>query len=281
MEIIYILNIATLAPRVNLVHRANGKKGINQEVHENPYCELMYILAGNGIIRILDTEFHFNEGDLLFLPPYLQYDFIPLGVDTPHFRLQFSPAPGFEDSCKIYKDLTTGFAEIKFQTNYQQNIPMHISGFPFKLEPEFEALIQNNREITPGDLAIQTLRNQEMIIRILIKIMKFLNTGKPLQKSVQFIEKNYTQPLNLPFLADLEDITPNYYSHLFKINFGLSPVEYITQKRIILAKRLLAEGTRKIKEIAIETGFEDEYYFSKVFKKSTRFSPREYKKLLH
>ena len=50
--------------------------------------------------------------------------------------------------------------------------------------------------------------------------------------------------------------------------------------RIVAAKRMLYENRRKIHEIAIDVGFSDNRYFSRVFKKSTGISPSEYKALL-
>lgn len=57
-------------------------------------------------------------------------------------------------------------------------------------------------------------------------------------------------------------------------------MEYITETRIAAAKRLLEKGDKKVYEIAQELGFESSFYFSKVFKKVTGLSPREYQQSL-
>ena len=70
---------------------------------------------------------------------------------------------------------------------------------------------------------------------------------------------------------------PSYLVSIFKICYGLTPMDYLVNKRIDEAKVLLEDGSLKIKDIASVVGYEDSLYFSKVFKKFTGVSPKEYK----
>ena len=63
---------------------------------------------------------------------------------------------------------------------------------------------------------------------------------------------------------------------LFKKNCGIGFSEYITQRKISLAKSLLLEEGLKIYEVADQLGFESAFYFSKVFKKVEGMSPRDF-----
>ena len=63
---------------------------------------------------------------------------------------------------------------------------------------------------------------------------------------------------------------------IFKTYYGLTPMDYLVKTRIDESKFLLTNSSLKIKEVANEVGYEDSLYFSKVFKKITGVSPKEY-----
>ena len=73
------------------------------------------------------------------------------------------------------------------------------------------------------------------------------------------------------------DISPYYFSKLFKEDTGVNFIEYLTSVRIQEAKRLLLDGERSIKDICIEIGYQDPNYFSRIFKKHTGVTPTEFK----
>ena len=62
------------------------------------------------------------------------------------------------------------------------------------------------------------------------------------------------------------------------MKFQLSPIKYITKKRISYACDLLVSNKYSVSDIASMTGYSDVYYFSRVFKENTGMSPLEYKK---
>ncbi len=92
----------------------------------------------------------------------------------------------------------------------------------------------------------------------------------------QYINANLGQKLSLQDIAAEFNFTPSYLSKIFTEYASCSFVEYVTKERISRAKQRLLEGDTKIYEIAQELGFENTFYFSKVFKKYTGLSPRDY-----
>ena len=78
-------------------------------------------------------------------------------------------------------------------------------------------------------------------------------------------------------IADTFGISPNYLSQLFKKYEEIGLSEYITNQKINRSKELLNDGSLKIYEIADQLGFESAFYFSKVFKKVTGVSPKDYR----
>ena len=96
---------------------------------------------------------------------------------------------------------------------------------------------------------------------------------------VRYIEENYNKEIGLNDAAAIVFITPNYLSELFSREKGCSFKEYIIQKRIEIAKKLLCDLEYSIGDIAKKIGYGDEKHFSKLFKKYTGVTPSEFRKL--
>ena len=92
----------------------------------------------------------------------------------------------------------------------------------------------------------------------------------------KYIEVHIEDRLLLNEVAGVFGLSPNYLSSLFKKTCNIGFTEFVTQKKINLAKSLLLEENLKIYEVADRLGFESAFYFSKVFKKVEGISPREF-----
>lgn len=95
------------------------------------------------------------------------------------------------------------------------------------------------------------------------------------QKTVDYIETHYKEPLSLAQLAESFYVSKEHLSRQFKKKVGKTLSEYITDKKMTEGIRLLRESQRSIKDIATMLGYNDEKYFSKVFKKYFKQSPRQ------
>lgn len=98
-----------------------------------------------------------------------------------------------------------------------------------------------------------------------------------IKKAIHFISKNFSGNLTLETVADHVHLNPAYFSSMFKQSTGSTFKEYLSMVRIEESKRLLANTDYSIIDIAIATGFEDQSYFSRVFKKYTGLTPRQYR----
>ncbi len=92
----------------------------------------------------------------------------------------------------------------------------------------------------------------------------------------KYIQSHIEERLTLNEISAVFGLSPNYLSALFKKTCGVGFSEYITQMKISRAKTLLLEQDMKVYEIADQLGFESAFYFSKVFKKVSGVSPREF-----
>lgn len=99
-------------------------------------------------------------------------------------------------------------------------------------------------------------------------------------RAQQYIIDNISRPISLDEVAKNAFISPSYLSSLFKKVTKVSLVDYINIMKVKRAKAMMNEGERKIFSIAESLGYENIYYFSKVFKKVTGETPSQYLKKL-
>lgn len=97
-------------------------------------------------------------------------------------------------------------------------------------------------------------------------------------KALRYIHANYSSHLSLEEAAHSAGLSPNYFSNLFNSRMGLSFSSYVNKVRIEHAQRLLLDTSFPIIEIASLVGFEEQSYFSKVFKEKTHLSPGKYRR---
>ncbi len=102
-------------------------------------------------------------------------------------------------------------------------------------------------------------------------------TGSVVDKAKEFIDANYEQDISLDEVSRIVDISPFYFSKLFKEGTGTTFIEYLTNIRIQNARRLIDEGELSMKEIAQKVGYQDANYFSRTFKKNVGVTPTEYR----
>ncbi|MCM1122045.1 MAG: response regulator [Eubacterium sp.] len=100
------------------------------------------------------------------------------------------------------------------------------------------------------------------------------------KEAVAYIDENYFEELTLTALADKYGVESSYFSRLFKQETGENLMLYIAGRRMEKAKELMAREEINIAEVAFMVGYDDYTYFSKVFKKHTGMSPREYRSRL-
>jgi AraC-like DNA-binding protein len=96
-----------------------------------------------------------------------------------------------------------------------------------------------------------------------------------------YIDANLSRALSLGELAGVVHLHPTYFSNVFSRVVGMPPIQYVNQRRVKRAELLLLTTSLSVKEVAARTGFSDVFYFSRLFKRTTGFSPSAYRKREH
>lgn len=98
-------------------------------------------------------------------------------------------------------------------------------------------------------------------------------------KSVEYIDENFDREITLEEISAESNITPNYFSKLFKDAFNMKLWDYITAKRVEKSKKLIIfSDDDKILDIALSCGFNNTANFNRAFRLHTGMTPREYKR---
>lgn len=99
-----------------------------------------------------------------------------------------------------------------------------------------------------------------------------------IQTLKDYCEKNYSEPITITTASEMLHISPSYFSTLFKKATKENFTAYITHLRLKKACELLVSTGKNISDIAIDVGYSDYFYFTKVFRKHFRITPSEYRK---
>ena len=101
-----------------------------------------------------------------------------------------------------------------------------------------------------------------------------------IEKAKSYIRDNYKKDISLDEVSREVDISPYYFSKLFKQETGGNFIEYLTEIRLRNARELLKDSGLSIKEICAESGYSDPNYFSRIFKKYEGVTPSEFRERL-
>jgi AraC-like DNA-binding protein len=101
--------------------------------------------------------------------------------------------------------------------------------------------------------------------------------ARKIQQSIAYMVQHLNQPLQVAKLAQTSHFSPSHFFVLFKRCTGHSPIDYFIRLRMERAARLLSATELNVKEIAAALGYDDPFYFSRVFKAIHGIAPRDYR----
>jgi AraC-like DNA-binding protein len=141
-----------------------------------------------------------------------------------------------------------------------------------------------------GDDDVRVLRMNALLYEAVYRIRREVMGGSPLAKgdphnriiaeAYGYIDENFSSSCTLSEIAECVHVSPNYLHTLFKSVTGQTPLEYVTQRRINKAKRLIMAGELTLLEVALACGFCSQSHFNKVFREHTGQTPATYRRTL-
>lgn len=99
-----------------------------------------------------------------------------------------------------------------------------------------------------------------------------------IQRTNQYLEGAFLEDITLDSLANHLNLSTQYVSKLFKESYGKNFIDYITNKKIGYAKKLLINTDLSIKQVSQDIGYSDASYFSKIFRKTVGVTPQNFRR---
>lgn len=143
-------------------------------------------------------------------------------------------------------------------------------------EMDMDIINKINEAATTDELS-ETFRG--LVKRISADLVSSVYPGaSPLiARSLRYIKSNYTRKIKLTDISNELHVNPTYFSALFSQEMGRPFTDYILELRISKAKDLLRNTNMDIVDISGASGFENQSYFTKIFRKRTGQTPRQYR----
>lgn len=244
-------------------HYRNRPQGAEQD-------HLLMCVGGHGYATIDGQETHLKAGELLIIPRDTQHtywaaDDDPWSIYWVHF---------LGDEADYYVD----------------RVPRHGKPVPISVDVQSEAvrLFRYCINALYDGYGSSTLIYASQAMQHVLSLLLYRNHSLPpeqgrkdwrsdIEAIFEYMHANLSEPLRLEDFANEAGLSISHFSELFRTQTGQSPMAYFIQLRMRLACRLLDLSNKPIKVVAIETGYSDPYYFSRVFKKAMGLAPEKYR----
>lgn len=273
-----------------LIDRQNGELAFKifsfennnhfDHLQRNNYYSLTLVLQGKAELQVDFETYTLSQKSLLCLSPYQPY---LLKSDEELFGISLNFHPDFFCTYKHQNEIES--EGVLFHNIYEPPF--------FRVEDEkplVALLDQMKIEIVEGDLAQHELLVSYLKI-LLISILRIKvkqlpaernkldknNGSVMLQELSNSIEKHFRHKHSASDYANILNISSNALAKLVKKHYHKTLTDLIAQRIMIEAKRELYLTSKPVKEIAYILGYEDEYYFSRFFKRQAGVSPQFYR----
>jgi AraC family transcriptional regulator of arabinose operon len=243
------------------------------------------MLRGKKVMHLFDKPgFNYLPGETVIVPPN-----VTMKIDFPEAS-DLNPsqctalAINKHEITNTLDFLNENYAKADgelWELNYQQ--------FHFYNNYELAHLINKLINISTGDQITKDILANLTLKELLVRIMQMqnlqevkdnlnqLSTGNRFAYILQYIKAHLTEKLSIEALSQMAYMSKASFFRAFKLELGVSPVDYIIKERIDLAKQFLKNPYCSIADACFKAGFNNQHYFSRVFRKLEGTTPSLYK----
>lgn len=235
--------------------------------HSHAFTELFYVRDGRGEFLLEDKIYPISKDDLIIVNPHINHTEISKGTPPlSYFTV------GVEGVCFSFNDqkeyrifnCRKKEADLLFYFNSLfQELDKQSEGYEKICNYLLHILILQLQRITDSPFELITAQHP----------------SKECAYIKRYLDSNYSENITLDHLSALSHLNKYYLSHEFTKYYGISPMNYLSRKRIDVCKELLESTDYGISDIAHLVGFSSQSYLSQSFRKSCGMTAGTYRKL--
>lgn len=264
-----------------LVVKQKRKDRFKMDAHFHPYYEMYFLADGERHVFVRNRTYHIVKGDLLLIP-YNELHRTMDAEQSEYEKLEICFYPTFLSSIEntiASQQLLAPFERDDLLLSLGEEDQSFFKSMFFRLMEEIaQRKYGYDAQLTMllSQILIFAERNQaEKPGKHAIPSEYFHAKASDM---IQFVNKNYKNPLTLSMLAERYQYHPCYISTLFKQITGFTFSDYMNQVRVKTSQQLLMDTDTDITEICLECGFNSLSNFGRVFKRIVGKSPSDYRK---
>jgi len=227
--------------------------------------QMVYLLDGQGTLEVDGKHFSVRGGSLFLLFPEVPHAYRP------------DPTTGWTECWVGFKGPHVDALLASGILNPSR--PLFHPGYQASLVAGFQSIFQQVKEQAP----LYQFRACAEVLRLLAETLSLerlsaqqTKAQEIVEKAKAFIEASIPTVFNLEKLGSEVHLSQVQLNEVFKAYTGMTPYQYCLHAKINRAKEILSTGESSVKEIAWRVGFDDPYYFSRLFKKKTGSRPSEW-----
>ncbi|MCD8150267.1 MAG: AraC family transcriptional regulator [Clostridiales bacterium] len=260
------------------------KRKYENLMHFHNLLEIGVCRSGNGVMRLEDEDWDYEEGTLTVIPSNYPHTTISSGDSESQWEYLFVDAEKVLQA--MYPD----------DLLFQQKMLERVNRKPFlgteKSVPELSVIIQtilNEMRDKRDPLYRESVRG--LTLSLMINVAR-VNTGTAvmpeglrvktgfdqIRPALEYIRTHYDSPMKISEIAAVCHVSESHFRRLFEENIGMTPVEYLNQVRIHRACDLILKTGCSMEEIAAKVGFTTTSTFNRNFKRITGTSPYQWKR---
>lgn len=260
-------------------HRDVSFSNDHIRLHSHSFCEVICCCSGCGAEYLVGSErYRLQTGDILFLPPEVSHrPLLPKNMPEPYSRYVLWLSPRFME---LYADL------MPYPVTGDRPGMLRTAGTPWEdLGERFLAGVRESERREDGWEAA-VVGNTLLLLTQIKRATNARSAGRLraeepelLDRIRAYVEREYSKAFTIGDLSRRFYVSESTISHLFRQKLGISLHRYVTQRRLIAAKALIAQG-QDLRSVAAATGFGDYSSFYRAFRQAFGISPRQYRSLL-
>jgi len=223
---------------------------------------LMYMVSGSLDVTVSGKVRRVSAGNAVIFPPRCHYRYVYSGEE----RLSY-----------LWVHFTGSYAGRLLKACLMRELPCvletHGSG---KIADGFRRMFEifeSGGRLRSEELACAL----EALLLNLARASSDDDGDMSFERSLRYIHSSYAGDISVEELAKLENLSYYRYIKLFRAHMGMPPTAYIINLRMNTACDLLLKTDMSIKQVSVSVGYSDAHFFSRLFKKHTGRSPREYR----